>query len=86
MWSPIKCRMNPGPLHSHSAVRYENYMFIMGGERPDGSLSDDVWKYHFGEFCLLRVQLNSIEFFLKCKFKIICQFITTRLFKRSLLI
>lgn len=46
-WSAIKCKYNPGPLHSHSAVCVHSCMLIIGGEKS-GNLSDEVWRFHFG--------------------------------------
>ena len=48
-WSVIRCKLGPGPLHSHVAVKMDTYMLIIGGEKH-GVLSDEVWRFHFGQF------------------------------------
>lgn len=48
-WHRIKTSKNPGELHSHSAICAFGSMFVFGGERR-GSLSHDLWRFHFGNF------------------------------------
>lgn len=46
-WTSIKCKpFGPGPLHGHSAVRVRSHMLVIGGEKQ-GTLSDEVWRFHF---------------------------------------
>lgn len=46
-WHLIKCKVNPGPLHSHVACKLPSSMIIFGGER-NGQLVNDLWRFHFG--------------------------------------
>ncbi len=47
-WTCVKCKpLGPGPLHGHSAVRVRSHMLVVGGEKQ-GNLSDEVWRFHFG--------------------------------------
>ena len=47
-WSCIKCKLSPGALHSHSAVRLHAFMLLIGGE-TQATLTNEVWRFHFGE-------------------------------------
>lgn len=46
-WQCIKCKISPGPLHSHAACKLPSSMLIFGGER-NGQNCNELWKFSFG--------------------------------------
>lgn len=53
-WSVVKIKINPGPLHGHSASKVMGSMIIFGGKKG-GQISNDLWKFYFGKTIRIRV-------------------------------
>jgi hypothetical protein len=53
-WSVLKTKVNPGTLHGHSASKVMGSMIIFGGKKA-GQISNDLWKFYFGNNLLLIV-------------------------------
>lgn len=45
LMEPLNPEAGPSPRHSHSAVVYENHMYVFGGY--DGHYRNDLYKYNF---------------------------------------
>ncbi|XP_059481086.1 uncharacterized protein LOC132199971 isoform X2 [Neocloeon triangulifer] len=47
IWTSIRAKHGPGPLNGHAACKVAASMLVFGGERGDGNVSADLWRFHF---------------------------------------
>ncbi|CAG9854868.1 unnamed protein product [Phyllotreta striolata] len=58
-WHCVKCKINPGPLHSHAATKLPtSHMLVFGGER-NGQASSDLWKFSFALETWEKITINA---------------------------
>ncbi|CAH1154356.1 unnamed protein product, partial [Phaedon cochleariae] len=60
-WYSVKCKVSPGPLHSHAACRLpSSSMLVFGGEKG-GQNSNELWKFSFGLETWEKVTTTSVK-------------------------
>ncbi|XP_065344018.1 F-box only protein 42-like isoform X1 [Cloeon dipterum] len=47
IWVCVRAKHGPGPLQGHAACKVAASMLIFGGERGDGNVVDELWRFHF---------------------------------------
>lgn len=57
-WSVLKTKVNPGSLHGHSASKVMGSMIIFGGKKS-GQISNDLWKFYFGNIFVLHLEFTK---------------------------